>query len=104
GQASNGFTVELEDGRIFMITHQPTDDGWLATYDDISEHRKAEARIVYLAHHDALTGLPNRVMFREKLEETLAYARRGQSLALLFLDLDQFKAVNDTLGHPVGDA
>jgi diguanylate cyclase (GGDEF)-like protein len=103
GQARSDFTLELEDGRILMITHQPTSDGWLATYDNITEQRKAEARIVYLAHHDALTDLPNRVMFREKLEEALAYARRGQGLALLCLDLDQFKAVNDTLGHQVGD-
>jgi diguanylate cyclase (GGDEF)-like protein len=98
------YAWELQDGRVFMITHQPMGAGWLATYEDITEHRKAEARIAHLAHHDALTNLPNRVLFREKLEEALAYARRGQSLALLFLDLDQFKAVNDTLGHPVGDA
>ena len=57
-----------------------------------------------MAHHDALTGLPNRVLFREHLRLTLARVRRGSGLAVLCLDLDRFKPVNDTLGHPVGDA
>ena len=95
---------ELEDGRAFMVTHQPMEAGWLSTYEDITERRKAEARIAHLAHHDALTDLPNRVLFRERLEQAIAQTRRGQGLALLCLDLDQFKAVNDTLGHPIGDA
>ena len=57
-----------------------------------------------MAHHDALTGLPNRVRFHERLSEAVARSRRGEASAILFLDLDHFKAVNDTLGHPVGDA
>ncbi len=85
------------------MTHQPMQEGWLATYEEVTDQRAAEAKMVHLAHHDALTDLPNRVLFRQKLEHALAYARQGGSLALLFLDLDQFKAVNDTLGHPVGD-
>jgi diguanylate cyclase (GGDEF)-like protein/PAS domain S-box-containing protein len=94
---------ELSDGRAFAVTHQPMEEGWLTTYEDITERRVAEARIAHLAHHDALTGLPNRVLFREALEHAVAFARRGHLLALHCLDLDQFKAVNDTLGHPVGD-
>ena len=90
------FMWELSDGRTIAITHQPMQDGWLATYEDITERRQTEARMVHLAHHDALTDLPNRVLFRKKLEESLAFARRGYRLALLCLDLDQFKAVNDT--------
>ncbi|MDO9713905.1 bifunctional diguanylate cyclase/phosphodiesterase [Paracraurococcus lichenis] len=71
---------------------------------DVTERREAEARIAHIAHHDALTDLPNRTLFRERLEEALARARRGTGCALLYLDLDHFKEVNDTLGHPVGDA
>ena len=96
-------TWEIASGRAFKMTHQPMEDGWLTTYEEITDRRATEARMVHLAHHDALTDLPNRVLFRQKLEHALAHARRGGSLALLFLDLDQFKAVNDTLGHPVGD-
>ena len=97
------FVWELSDGRAFTVPHQPMEEGWLTTYDDITERRAAEARITHLGHHDALTGLPNRVLFREMFEHALAFARRGHLLALHYLDLDQFKAVNDTLGHPIGD-
>ena len=75
----------------------------LAVVDDITQHKEAEARIAHLAYNDALTGLPNRVQFRERLEHELAFVKRGSRLALLYLDLDHFKGVNDTLGHSVGD-
>jgi diguanylate cyclase (GGDEF)-like protein len=97
-------TWELADGRTFNVTHQPMEAGWLATFEDISARCAAEARMVHLAQHDALTDLPNRVLFHAKLQEALALARRGHKIALLCFDLDQFKAVNDTLGHPIGDA
>lgn len=71
---------------------------------DITERRVAEARIAHLAHHDPLTDLPNRTLFRIRLEEALARARRGEHFAVCCLDLDHFKDVNDALGHPVGDA
>ena len=98
------FVWELSDGRAFTVAHQPMAEGWLTTYEDTTERRAAEARIAHLAHHDALTGLPNRVLFRETLGHALAFARRGHLLALHCLDLDRFKAVNDTLGHPIGDS
>jgi diguanylate cyclase (GGDEF)-like protein len=70
---------------------------------DVTAQREADARIVHLAHHDALTDLPNRVLFRIRMEEAFARRRRGEPFALLCLDLDHFKAVNDTLGHEAGD-
>ncbi len=97
-------TWNLTDGRAFNVTHQPMEAGWLTTFEDISARCATEARMVHLVHHDALTDLPNRVLFYTKLTEALAFARRGHKLGLLCLDLDQFKTVNDTLGHPIGDA
>lgn len=104
-QASGAAVVELPDGRAVSMTVQPlVEGGWVATHEDITERRRTEARIAHMARHDALTGLANRVLFREKLDQALARSRRGQGFALLCLDLDRFKQVNDALGHPVGDA
>jgi diguanylate cyclase (GGDEF)-like protein len=97
--------VELEDGRTVASTLQPmAGGGWVATHEDITERRHAEIKIAHMARHDALTDLPNRVLLSERLGEALSHVERGQQLAVLCLDLDQFKNVNDTLGHPIGDA
>ena len=86
------------------ITHQPmSDGGWLATYEDVTERKRAEAQVAFLANHDALTRLPNRTMFGKRVEDAIVRARRGIGFAIHCLDLDHFKQVNDTLGHAFGD-
>ena len=97
--------VELRNGRVVAIRHQPMPDGgWVSTHEDITEQRQAETRIAHMARHDALTGLANRVLLRERLDEVLARTRRTDPCAVLWLDLDQFKSINDTEGHTTGDA
>ncbi len=94
----------LRDGRFICVTRQPMEGGgWVATHDDVSEQLLSDEKIAHMAHHDALTDLPNRLFFQERLDAGLTRARRGERLAILCIDLDHFKNVNDTLGHPIGD-
>ncbi|WFP62000.1 EAL domain-containing protein [Mesorhizobium sp. WSM4904] len=92
----------LADGRTFLVVRQPTSGGWVVTFDDVTEQHRTEERMTHLAHHDTLTNLPNRSMFRERLDQALGEPKVAP-LAILSLDLDRFKAVNDTFGHPAGD-
>lgn len=105
GTEDAGLEIETEDGRTLALTFQPMKDGGsVMLVEDITERRSAEAKIAHLARYDALTGLPNRTFFHDQMELTLAKIRRSkESCAVLFIDLDQFKQINDTMGHPFGD-
>ncbi len=97
--------VEVPDGRTITVVNCGIQDGaWVSTHEDVTEQRLAEARIAHMARHDPLTGLPNRIQFRERLERALAEVKDGEHVALLSIDLDGFKEVNDSLGHPAGDS
>ncbi len=104
GQRKDGKSLTLDQ----VVTPLRDNNGdithFVAVHQDITTRKENEARIFHLAHHDPLTDLPNRVMFHDRLKQALAQAhRRGQSLAVLFLDLDHFKPINDSLGHDKGD-
>jgi len=96
---------DISDGRTLSVRlNRMPDQGRLVTFTDVTERRRTEAQIVHMARHDGLTGLANRMLFNERLSIAVNLAARGTPHSVLCLDLDHFKTVNDTLGHPVGDA
>ena len=97
--------AEFREGRTLRVSYSPIGDGsWVSTIDDITERQRSAAAIAHLAHHDSLTGLPNRAQFNERFDAALAEAEAGDdNLAVVAIDLDRFKEVNDSYGHAAGD-
>ena len=97
--------TETQDSRVIVVVNHPMEaGGWVAIHEDITEHKRVEAEIARMLYHDALTGLPNRVAFKERLAEMLERAAsHGDKLAVLCIDLDRFTEVNEMFGHSLGD-
>lgn len=102
--SQSGLVYRLTDGRVYSVAYQPMPGGgWVTTHDDVTKLHEVKSELEYLAYHDSLTSLPNRILFLQRMEEALAPDRAHKPFSVLCVDLDGFKSVNDTLGHASGD-
>ena len=103
-RAPTALSTELEDGRTVRVCYRPTQNGcWVSTHEDITERAQTEARIAQLAYHDQMTGLPNRAAFNEHIAGLLQSAVDTASFAVLCIDVDGFKEINEVYGPSIGD-